>query len=108
MRTWDRPRYRVHYGPGSNEQTENRIVCAICGFPGVSPYARPGESTNHEGSVSIAETGTTYVWDSPDEPTSNQDYEAVVTPNSMRACPDCGGERFLDGRRGSAHSVRRR
>lgn len=108
----DRPRYREYRGPGTAAQDENRVRCSVCGFAGISPQAEPGESMNNEGSVSIAVTGSTYVWNTVPGTSraidvSAQDLEAVVTPDSNRACPDCGAERFLDGQRGSAHSVRR-
>lgn len=100
------PHIREYKGPGTAAQDDDRITCSICGFPGISPYAQPGESTAPQGSVSLVASGTTYVWDSPEEPVSNQDYEVVVVPNAMAACPDCGGELFLSGHKGSAHAVR--
>lgn len=100
------PYSRLYRGPGTAEQDENRITCSVCGFPGINPYAMQGESMAAQGAVTIVTSGTKYVWDSPNESVTTQDYEAVVIPNSMSACPDCGAELFLSGRRGSAHAVR--
>ncbi len=100
------PHYRVYTGPGTAEQEENRYTCSVCGFPGISPYATPGESMSPQGAVTLIPSGTKYVWDSPLESVTTQDYEVVVQPHGMSACPDCGAELFLSGHKGSAHAVR--
>lgn len=100
----DQMRWRVFRGPGTAEQVENKLKCRVCGFPGISPYAIPGESRNPEGSVEIVTSNAgTYTWSSPIDPVSVITQSKVVYPNVNQACPDCGAERYLDGKRGSAH-----
>jgi hypothetical protein len=81
----------------------DRLRCSICGFAGVDRDATPGQALG--GDIQIVTRGTRYVWDAPDEPVDTLDKQVEVIPNVRKACPFCTGQLFLDGQRGSAHTV---
>ena len=92
--------------PSQEPRDWDRVRCAVCNYPGVPIESIPGESLAVIGSARKVETGTTYGWTNADDPVSSQDFRVQIIPTLYQACPFCGAERFLDGRRESGIGVR--
>jgi hypothetical protein len=83
-------------GDGGPNQTSDRLTCSVCGFKGVNVTTTPGEHFP----TGYQTTGTTYVWDSPDQPLSVIDKQVLPKPSPAVSCGFCGATRFLDGSKG--------
>lgn len=100
-----RNRYsKLHRHDTPTENTEpDRLRCSICRFAGVDIETEPGESLT--GSTAFVTTGTTYVWTSANDALVTLDKTVAPEPNTSVSCPFCGGERFLNGSKGSGNAV---
>ena len=98
-----RPRVITHRIRRHDEHGPDRLKCSICGWPAVDIRSEPG--TSLQGDFAFDRSGDKYVWDNPGESLDVIDREVFVVGNVTRTCPWCIGQRFLDGSKGSAHSV---
>jgi hypothetical protein len=88
---------RIRLDHHAAEQPYDRLVCAVCGFPGVPTDQAPAERL---GSKPVIVTGTTYIGVAADAAVSTFDKHVDVV-RQPGECPCCGAELFLDGARGS-------
>ena len=93
-------RWRVESSSPATVITD-RVTCAVCRFPGVNLDYEPAA---HLGLKASTTNGTTYVWTAANDALSTLDKE-VVPVRQPGECPFCGGERWLDGTRGSGLRV---
>jgi hypothetical protein len=94
--TWS---YRVRREPSTSRKAV--LTCSICGFPGCPANATPGARI---GLKPVEITGSIYVGPDANSDPATFDKEVMVIRQSGE-CPACGGERWMDGKRGSGNRV---
>lgn len=87
---------RVTIHPPSDDKPLLRLICGVCGFPGIPFETVPGENCP----TTLQVTGTTYSWTNSDDAIGLIDKFVVPIPNPSVSCAFCGATAYMTGSRG--------